>query len=82
MLHYEMALFARVGVPSARLCGWRPSRRPRRSVWTGTRLDRAWQVADLVLLDGDPLARIGDIDPVISTPRAGLCSTPQASVKR
>jgi hypothetical protein len=73
MLHHEMALFARAGVPNAailRMATIDAAKslgvdKERGSIARG-------KVADLVLLDGDPLARIGDIDRVISTLRAGV----------
>jgi Amidohydrolase family len=73
MLHHEMALFARAGVPNAailKIATIDAAKSLGVDKQTGS-ITRG-KVADLVVLDGDPLARIGDIRRVISTMRAGV----------
>jgi imidazolonepropionase-like amidohydrolase len=73
MLHHELELFVQAGIPpldairdativSARASGLGAKR--------GT--VSAGKTADLVVVDGDPLARIADIERVVSTMKGGV----------
>jgi imidazolonepropionase-like amidohydrolase len=73
MLHHEMALFARAGVPNAAILKIATIDAARAlGVDKETGSIARGKVADLVVLDGDPLARISDIGRVTSTMRAGV----------
>jgi imidazolonepropionase-like amidohydrolase len=71
--HHEMALFARAGVPNAailRMATIEAARylgldKRQGSVTPG-------KLADLIVVDGDPLAQIGDIRKVVSAMRGGV----------
>jgi imidazolonepropionase-like amidohydrolase len=73
MYHHELALFARAGVPNAAIL--------RMATIDAARYlggDKKWgsiapgKVADLVVVDGDPLAKIDDIGRTVTTMRAGI----------
>ena len=73
MLHHEMALFARAGIPTATSSASRRSTRRARSASTSrSARSRRGKRADLVIVDGDPLADITAIRAVVSTMRAGV----------
>jgi imidazolonepropionase-like amidohydrolase len=73
MLHHEMALFARAGVPNAAILKIATLDAAKSlGVDKQTGSIAPGKVADLVVLDGDPLARINDISRVTSTMRAGI----------
>lgn len=71
--HHEMMLYARAGIPNAailRMATIDPARylgldKRQGSVTAG-------KVADLIVVDGDPLADIGDIRKVVSVMRGGV----------
>jgi hypothetical protein len=73
MYHHELALFARAGIPNAAILRMatvdaaRALRQAQRfgAIAPGLR-------ADLVVVDGDPLARIGDAARTVTTMRAGV----------
>ena len=79
MLHHEFALYVRAGVTPAETlrCATIEAARV-------MKLDKrsgsiaAGKIADLVVIDGDPLAHIDDIGKVVSTMRGGVVfeSTP------
>jgi imidazolonepropionase-like amidohydrolase len=74
-LHYqhELALFARAGIPNAailRMATIDPARYLGRDKKVGS--IAPGKRADLVVIDGDPLARIDDIARTVSTMRAGI----------
>ncbi|HEX4421234.1 MAG TPA: amidohydrolase family protein [Kofleriaceae bacterium] len=71
--HHELALFARAGVPNAailRMATLDPARYLGRDKKTGS--IAPGKIADLVVVDGDPLARIDDIGKTVTTMRAGI----------
>ncbi|MEO7733612.1 MAG: amidohydrolase family protein [Kofleriaceae bacterium] len=73
MLHHEMALFARAGVPNAailRMATLDPARYLARDKTTGS--VAPGKLADLVVIDGDPLARISDVARTVTTMRGGV----------
>jgi amidohydrolase family protein len=73
MLHHEMSMFARAGVPNAailKMATLGAARVMRVDGQTGS--IQKGKVADLVVIDGDPLARIDDIGKVVSTLRSGV----------
>jgi imidazolonepropionase-like amidohydrolase len=73
MLHHEMALFARAGIPPAailRMATIEAARVMRLDAKVGT--IAAGRRADLAIVDGDPLADIRAIRAVVSTMRAGV----------
>jgi imidazolonepropionase-like amidohydrolase len=73
MLHHELQLFASVGIPNADILRMA-------TVGAASSLGLAKEVgsiarglrADLVVVDGDPLARIADAERVVTTMRAGV----------
>lgn len=72
-LHRELELFVRVGLTSAealRAATIVPAREMKRDKKSGS--IAAGKDADLVVVDGDPLARIGDVRNVVSTMRGGV----------
>ena len=73
MLHHELALFARAGVPNAAILQMAtidPARYLGRDKTAGT--IAPGKLADLVVIDGDPLARISDVGRTVSTMRGGV----------
>lgn len=73
MLHHELALFARAGVPNAailRMATIDPARYLGRDKLAGT--IAAGKLADLVVIDGDPLAKMDDIGRTVATVRGGI----------
>jgi hypothetical protein len=71
--HHELALFARAGIPTAailRMATLDAARYLGRDKTTGS--IAAGKRADLVVIDGDPLARITDIGRTVTTMRAGV----------
>jgi imidazolonepropionase-like amidohydrolase len=73
MLHHEMELFARAGIPNAtilQLATLGAARAMRTDKKVGT--IAAGRRADLAIIDGDPLADIRAIRAVVSTMRAGV----------
>ncbi|HET7506078.1 MAG TPA: amidohydrolase family protein [Kofleriaceae bacterium] len=73
MFQHELALFARAGIPNAeilRIATLDPARYLGRDRKTGS--IAPGKVADLFVVDGDPLARIDDIARTISTMRGGV----------
>lgn len=73
MFHHEMELFARAGIPNAailRMATLDPARYLNRADQHGS--IAAGKLADLIVVDGDPLARIADIKKVETTVRAGV----------
>lgn len=82
MFHHEMELFARAGIPNAailRMATVDPARYLGRDKQVGT--IAPGKRADLVVIDGDPLARISDIGRTVTTMRAGV-SFPTAELYR
>src|SRR5262249_31902699 len=73
MLHHEMALYARAGIPTAailRMATIDPARYLGHDQQVGS-IARG-KIADRVVIDGDPLARIDDIGRTVTTMRAGI----------
>ena len=73
MLHHELALFVRAGITPAdalRMATLEPARVMKVDKRTGSVAEG--KAADLVVVDGDPLARIDDLDKTVSTMRAGV----------
>jgi imidazolonepropionase-like amidohydrolase len=73
MLHHEMALFARAGIPPAailQMATLGAARAMKLDGKVGT--IAAGRRADLVVIDGDPLADVRAIRAVVSTMRAGV----------
>jgi imidazolonepropionase-like amidohydrolase len=73
MVHHELALFVRAGLSPAdalRAATIEPARAMKLDKKTGT--IAAGKAADLVVIDGDPLARIDDIGRVVTTVRSGV----------
>jgi hypothetical protein len=73
MLHHEMVLFARAGIPNAavlRIATLDSARNMGMDKVTGS--IKPGKRADLVLIDGDPLARMEDIERVSLTMRGGI----------
>lgn len=73
MYHHELALFARAGIPNAailRMATLDPARYLGHDKKVGS--VAAGKLADLVVIDGDPLARIDDVGHTVSTMRAGV----------
>jgi len=73
MYHHELALYARAGIPTAailRMATLDPARYLGRDKTTGS--IAPGKLADLVVVDGDPLARIDDISRTVATVRAGV----------
>jgi hypothetical protein len=71
--HHELALFARAGISNAdilKMATLDPARYLGRDKKTGS-IARG-KVADLVVIDGDPLARIDDVGRTVMTMRAGV----------
>jgi imidazolonepropionase-like amidohydrolase len=76
--HHELALFARAGVPNAtilRMATIDAARAMKLDKKTGT--IAVGKRADLALIDGDPLARIGDAERVVTTVRGGVVYAPE-----
>jgi Amidohydrolase family len=72
-LHHELGLYVRAGIPAAtaiRMATLDAARVMKADAKTGS--IAAGKTADLVLIDGDPLARIEDIGRVVSTMRGGI----------
>ncbi len=70
---HEIALFARAGVPNAailRMATIDPARYMGHDKQTGS--IKVGKTADLVVIDGDPLAKIDDIKRTVSTMRGGV----------
>ncbi|HRC56468.1 MAG TPA: amidohydrolase family protein, partial [Kofleriaceae bacterium] len=73
MYHHELRLFARAGIPAAeilRMATILPARylgmeRQHGSIAVG-------EIADLVVIEGDPLARIADLGNTVTVMRAGI----------
>ena len=73
MLHRELALYARAGVPNAAILKMATLGAARTlGVDRETGSIERGKVADLVVLDGDPLARMDDIGRVVSTLRGSV----------
>ncbi len=75
-LHHEMALFVRAGISPAatlRMATLDSARALHQDAHTGS--IAAGKSADLVVIDGDPLANIADIGKVVTTMRGGLVFT-------
>lgn len=73
MLHHELKLFTRGGVTAAealRMATIAPARAMKKDKETGS-IDKG-KVADLFVVDGDPLARIEDVAKVVSTVKSGV----------
>ena len=73
MLHHELQLFVRGGIKPAdalRMATLEPARVMKKDKETGS--VEAGKVADLFVVDGDPLARIEDLDRVVSTVKSGV----------
>ena len=73
MLHHELTLFVRGGVKPAdaiRMATLDPARSMKKDKESGS--IEAGKVADLVVIDGDPLARIEDLGKVVSTVKGGV----------
>jgi len=73
MFHHELALYARAGIPTAailRMATIDPARYLGRDKTTGS--IAAGKRADLVVIDGDPLAHIDDIGRTVTTMRGGI----------
>jgi hypothetical protein len=73
MLHHEMGLFVRAGIPAAdvlRMASLDAARLMKLEKKTGS--IAAGKVADLFVVDGDPLVRIADAANVITTVRGGV----------
>jgi imidazolonepropionase-like amidohydrolase len=73
MFHRELALYARAGIPNAailRMATLDPARYLGHDKKLGT--IASGKIADLVVVDGDPLAHIEDAGHTISTMRAGI----------
>jgi amidohydrolase family protein len=73
MLHYELELYARAGIPTAdvlRMATLGAARVMKRDKTTGS--IAVGKEADLLLVDGDPLARISDTRKVTMTVRSGV----------
>jgi imidazolonepropionase-like amidohydrolase len=73
MFHHELALFARAGIPNAailRMATLDPARYLGHDKNAGS--VAPGKIADLVVIDGDPLARIDDVGRTVSTMRAGV----------
>jgi imidazolonepropionase-like amidohydrolase len=75
--HHELVLYARAGVPNAdilRMATLDAARAVKQEAVFGS--IAAGKRADLVVLDGDPLADIRDADNVVATMRAGVVYLP------
>lgn len=73
MLHHEMSLFARAGVPNAailRMASIEPAKNLGLDKVVGT--IAVGKRADLAVIDGDPLVKIDDVTHVVATMRAGV----------
>lgn len=73
MLHHEMALFVRAGLTPAetlRAATIDPARTLKKDKVSGS--IAAGKTADLFIVDGDPLARIGDATKVVTTMKSGV----------
>lgn len=78
-LHRELELYVEAGIPAAdvlRMATLGSARVMRRDVELGS--IEAGKVADMILIDGDPLARISDIRRVALTVKDGLVFDPAA----
>ena len=72
-LHHELALFVRAGISPAealRMATIIPARAMKQGERTGS--IAAGKLADLFVVDGDPLAHIADVGKVVSTMRGGV----------
>jgi hypothetical protein len=73
MLHHELALFVKAGIPTdaaLRMATVDAAKTMKLEGKTGT--IAVGRAADLVVVDGDPLARIEDVGRVVSTMRGGV----------
>jgi imidazolonepropionase-like amidohydrolase len=73
MLHRELALFVQAGIAPAdalRMATLTPARVLGKDKVSGS-IDKG-KVADLVIVDGDPLARIADLGKVVTTLKSGV----------
>jgi imidazolonepropionase-like amidohydrolase len=73
MLHHELELFVRAGIQPAdalRMATIEPARVLKKDKVSGS-IDKG-KAADLVIVDGDPLARIADIGKVVTTVKSGV----------
>jgi imidazolonepropionase-like amidohydrolase len=73
MLHHEIALFVRAGITPAdalRMATLVPARVRKKDKVSGS-VDKG-KVADLVVVDGDPLAHIEDLGKVVTTVKSGV----------
>jgi imidazolonepropionase-like amidohydrolase len=76
-LHHELALYVRAGIPAAdalRLDTIEAARAMKLDKKSGS--IQKGKNADLVIIDGDPLARIEDLAAVVSTVKAGVVFAP------
>jgi hypothetical protein len=76
-LHRELELYVEAGIPPAdvlRLATLGSARVMRRDIELGS--IEPGKVADMILIDGDPLARISDVRRVVLTVRDGLLFDP------
>lgn len=72
-LHHELALYVRAGISPAdtlRLATLEAARSVKLDATSGSIAEG--KAADIVVIDGDPLARIDDIGKVVSTMRGGI----------
>ena len=73
MLHHELELFVRGGIKPAdaiRMATLEPARVMKKDKVSGS-IDKG-KIADLVVIDGDPLAKISDVGKVVSTVKSGV----------
>ncbi len=72
-VQHELALFVRAGIPAAKALAM-ATIVPARTLKVADKMGSiaVGKVADLVVVDGDPLARIAEVANVVSTMRAGV----------
>jgi imidazolonepropionase-like amidohydrolase len=73
MVHHELALFVRAGIKPAdaiRMATIEPARAMKKDKESGS-IEKG-KIADLVVIDGDPLVRIDDIGRVVTTVKSGV----------
>ena len=82
MLHHELELYARAGIPPAevlRMATWTPA------LVMGVDKDRGviapGKLADMILVDGDPTKNIGDINKITTVIKGGKVYDPPAIEK-